>query len=78
MKIQIIAKVKINFDDPRKTDVVVRKVVTNDNDELIGIFGLSSNGDWLPKEEGKPYPPECHLPIVVYDNFSLMGIVDEG
>jgi len=72
---EIVAKVKINFDDPLKTSVVIRKVVREDNGLLVGIFGLSKDGKWLPKPEGGPYPDECYLPVMVLDNYSPMAIV---
>ena len=74
MKIEIIAKVKINFEDPTKTDVLVRKVVRDDDDHIIGVCGLSKDGEWLSKEVGSSYPPDCHLPVIIYDNYSPMAI----
>ncbi len=65
---EIIAKVKIDFDYPLNTQVVVRKVVRNENGDLVGIFGLGKDGQWLEKLEGCPYPDECYLPTAIYDN----------
>ncbi len=71
MKEVIAAKVKIDFDDPSKTQVLVRKAVFDEDGLLSAIYGLAEDGRWLRKPVGGPYPDECHLlPVIVYDNFS--------
>ena len=77
MKTSIVAKVKINLDDPLKTIVIVRKVEQDDEGNLLGIYGLTGDGRWLRKPEGGRYPDECHLPIAVFDNFSPMSLGNE-
>lgn len=64
----IEAKVKIDPDDLLKTQVIVRKVVRDDGGMCVGIYGLSRDGQWVRKAEGKAYPEECYLPVYVYDD----------
>lgn len=62
------ARVKIDPDDLLKTQVIVRKVVRDDEGKCVAIYGLSKDGQWLRKPEGKAYPEECRLPVYVWDD----------
>lgn len=70
MRTEVTVKLKINFEQPLKSEVMVRKAVFNDQDALVGLFGLDENGEWVEKQEGKSYPK---LPLQVYDNFTEHG-----
>lgn len=70
MKTEVTAKLKKNFEEPLKSEVMVRKAVFDEQNVLVGLYGLNENGEWIKKQEGKSYPK---LPLQVYDNFTKDG-----
>jgi len=67
MGTQITAKVRIDFDEPSKTQVIIRKVLIDEDAErrCLGKYGLSKQGDWIFIPEGQRYPDECLLPVEI-------------
>ena len=64
----VTAKIKVDFDDSLETQVLVRKVVLDEDGTCLGIYGLGQNGQWLEIPEGSPYPVECHLPVTLFSH----------
>ena len=64
---QVLARVKIDFDDPLKTQVIIRRVT---DEGCCKIHCMTADGSWLFKPSGEPYPEACLLPVAVFDNFS--------
>lgn len=41
-------------------------MLRDDQGRVVGKFGLSQSGKWLPVAEGERYPDECLLPAQVW------------
>jgi hypothetical protein len=66
MAVQITAKVRLN--DEGKTDVIVRKVLTDDETgRVLQVMGLTREGYWALKGELEEYPPDCYLEVEMTD-----------
>lgn len=66
----VLAKVKINFQDPLQTSVIVRKAIRDVDGQFIAKCGLTKTGEWILIAEGQPYPEECRLSTSIFNNFS--------
>lgn len=73
MTVAVTAKVKWVLGTrpslPADVRVIVRKVELDDQGRMVGKYGLSKTGEWLPVGEGVPYPDECELPVKYHCRF---------
>ena len=67
MKQEIVARVRLNGNNPLENPIViVRKVTFREDGTVDKKYGFSQEGEWIEVPEATLYPEECYLPVAVY------------
>lgn len=64
MASEIVGKIRLNGGD--KPDLIVRKLITDDDGRVVAKYGLTREGEWLLIAENESYPSECYLDAYVW------------